>query len=371
MKKYLLFSLLVVCSVSCFAAENLIDPPVRFAGTPLRTALDLLFLKAKGVPYVIDTRSEKLNAPVFVKMNRPSSVEDLLTLLLAPNGLIFSKSQEGIYHIDEGEFTFDKKIIKKLRRKTPPEEIEAFFDFNNAPLLLAIEKICEPAGVSYVVSGGNSSAGNYPVNFRYMPGKKIKVETLLGIILKPAGLVCRRFEYGIEGVYNIRAKAENEAWEEVKESVLHTTLRDVLLAGPVKLSGIQLLNGLERLFLKAGQKFESDVKEIGSYGGMFYNSEKDVLLSAALKDILEPLGLATYYNTHKDSVHICRAGVRRAEISYQDIYESGSLDFLAMLERVRAALSKDGKLSFDDEEEVLIVADKPENIEKAESAIKK
>jgi hypothetical protein len=171
-------------------------------------------------------------------------------------------------------------------------------------------------------------------------------------------------------VYHIRNKEENEPWEEKGEVSGHVEFRDPGVTGPLKFAGIPLSTGLDKLFSKAGQKYDIDTKEIGAYGGMNFSIEGEKKLSACLKEILEPLKLGYYYDPHKDSVHIAKAGIVRKEIPYDDICEYGSSEFRAMMDRVKPVLTKDGKLSYDNEEDVLIIVDNPDVFKKAEEAMK-
>ena len=96
MKKVLIaLSALMLCGVLS-AQEIFVEPPLEFSDTPVRTALDTIFLKAGNVPYSIEIPTGTEMGLVTLKLTEKTELEALLKLILEPRSLEFKKDAGGV-----------------------------------------------------------------------------------------------------------------------------------------------------------------------------------------------------------------------------------------------------------------------------------
>jgi len=99
MKKLMLIAAaLIICS-AVMAQEVYVEPPLEFSDTPVRTALDTIFLKAGNVPYSIEIPNGSDMGLVTLKLTEKTELEALLRLILDPRGLDYKKDNGGVYHV--------------------------------------------------------------------------------------------------------------------------------------------------------------------------------------------------------------------------------------------------------------------------------
>ena len=101
MKKVLIaLAALLLCGV--VSAQNVyVEPPLEFSDTPVRTALDTIFMKAGNVPYSIEITNPAEVPPVTLKLTERQELEALLKLVLDSRNLEFKKDAGGVYHISK------------------------------------------------------------------------------------------------------------------------------------------------------------------------------------------------------------------------------------------------------------------------------
>ena len=101
MKKVLIaLAALLLCGV--VSAQNVyVEPPLEFSDTPVRTALDTIFMKAGNVPYSIEITNPAEVPPVTLKLTERQELEALLKLVLDTRNLEFKKDSGGVYHISK------------------------------------------------------------------------------------------------------------------------------------------------------------------------------------------------------------------------------------------------------------------------------
>jgi type II secretory pathway component GspD/PulD (secretin) len=97
MKKILVGFIVMLVSVVGLA-EVYVEPPLEFTDTPIKTALETIFMKA-GVSYSIDITDIASLGSVTLKLTEKTELEALLNLILQPKGLEFQKDASNVYHI--------------------------------------------------------------------------------------------------------------------------------------------------------------------------------------------------------------------------------------------------------------------------------
>ena len=101
MKKVLIaLAALLLCGVAS-AQSVFVEPPLEFSDTPVRTALDTIFMKAGNVPYSIEITNPAEVPPVTLKLTERQELEALLKLVLDTRNLEFKKDSGGVYHISK------------------------------------------------------------------------------------------------------------------------------------------------------------------------------------------------------------------------------------------------------------------------------
>ncbi|MFH1824066.1 MAG: secretin N-terminal domain-containing protein [Candidatus Firestonebacteria bacterium] len=100
MKKILIgCMLMLVSSIGWAQTQVYVEPPLEFTDTPIKTALETIFLKAGVVSYSIEVSNMENLGLVTLKLTERTELEALLTLVLQPKGLEFKKDEGGVYHI--------------------------------------------------------------------------------------------------------------------------------------------------------------------------------------------------------------------------------------------------------------------------------
>ena len=102
MMKKILAVIIALLIGSYAAAELFIEPPIDFPNTPVKIALETVFLKV-GVGYSIDVDDLNSFGNVTLTISERQELETILNLILEPKNLQFVKDASGIYHIKKKE----------------------------------------------------------------------------------------------------------------------------------------------------------------------------------------------------------------------------------------------------------------------------
>ena len=101
MGKLLMVLALALVAFAAAAQNVYVEPPLEFSDTPVRTALDTIFMKAGNVPYSIEITNPAEVPPVTLKLTERQELEALLKLVLDTRNLEFKKDAGGVYHISK------------------------------------------------------------------------------------------------------------------------------------------------------------------------------------------------------------------------------------------------------------------------------
>jgi len=101
MRKLIVFLALALIAFAGAAQNVYVEPPLEFSDTPVRTALDTIFMKAGNVPYSIEITNPAEVPPVTLKLTERQELEALLKLVLDTRNLEFKKDSGGVYHISK------------------------------------------------------------------------------------------------------------------------------------------------------------------------------------------------------------------------------------------------------------------------------
>ena len=126
-------------------AQVFVEPPIDFPNTPLKIALETVFLKA-GAQYSIDVDLSNYG-PATLTINEKTELETLLNLLLEPKGLSFVK--EGAIY----------KIRKKEKDTSGPPRVTKLYALTYATageLVRQMKSVLTKEGVVSVDVGTNS-----------------------------------------------------------------------------------------------------------------------------------------------------------------------------------------------------------------------
>lgn len=177
--KTLIISMVLACAL--FSAQKSIEPPIAFSDTPLNVAVETLFLSA-GAQYCIEL---PLAPYGNVNMNiiRKMELESLLTLLLEPKGLTFTKISN-IYIIKKKQNAAPVRVTKLYSLSCAPlenSEIEYIYpplEFKNTPVKAALETLFMKVGTNIKFYGDPDEKITYTLK------EKMPVKILLLILLK-------------------------------------------------------------------------------------------------------------------------------------------------------------------------------------------
>ncbi|OGF48353.1 MAG: hypothetical protein A2452_01810 [Candidatus Firestonebacteria bacterium RIFOXYC2_FULL_39_67] len=92
------FILLFIMLISMFCETKYIEAPLDFPNTPVKTALETVFLKA-GVKYSIEVYDLPTYGNVTLTITAKQELDVALSLILEPKSLTFIKDANGVYHI--------------------------------------------------------------------------------------------------------------------------------------------------------------------------------------------------------------------------------------------------------------------------------
>ena len=111
MKSFILI-LALTCSLFC---EKLmfIEPPIDFPNTPVKVALETVFLKT-GIQYSIDVDDIGKYGNVTLTITQRQELDTLLLLILEPKNLKFARDAHGIYHISNAPVPIWSCGVRKL-----------------------------------------------------------------------------------------------------------------------------------------------------------------------------------------------------------------------------------------------------------------
>ena len=409
MKKMLIAVMFVSFFGAVYAEELLVNPPLEFNDTPVRTALDTIFLKAGNVPYSIEIPSGTEMGLVTLKLTEETALEPLLKLILEPRGLNFKKDSGGVYHIRRNQVIYEAAPVKvtKLyaftsaseitdaiqrasewkRRRVAPSIVENGFEyfgntgvsgpkapflepilaFKEEPFVSAAKKLFEKGGgrryvfeLSDPQSYGTVSAEwKSPVHFH----------KALSSVLGPKGLA---FYVDGDSVYHI-VDAETTPLKnllvsyprpepfvflsESEKTVFKSPNKEFYFDPPIDLSGLSAKEALKNIFKKAsiyyGWLEDKKLRERMALPVSF-KLEKRLELKELLKAVLEPLGLK-YIECKSGNYCILdkEINLRIIAKTYALTYRSAS----SMVEPVRAGISPFGKVEVDEINNSLIVTD--------------
>jgi len=103
MKRILTVLIAMLIGGFALAAEaKFVEPPIDFPNTPVKVALETVFLKS-GVQYSIDVDDITTFGNVTLTINEKQELETVLSLILEPKNLEFKVDASGIYHIKKKE----------------------------------------------------------------------------------------------------------------------------------------------------------------------------------------------------------------------------------------------------------------------------
>ncbi|MEI6845675.1 MAG: secretin N-terminal domain-containing protein [Candidatus Firestonebacteria bacterium] len=103
MKKILaVVTVMLLASFALAADAKFVEPPIDFPNTPVKVALETVFLKS-GVQYSIDVDDITSFGNVTLTINERQELETVLSLILEPKNLQVTVDASGIYHIKKKE----------------------------------------------------------------------------------------------------------------------------------------------------------------------------------------------------------------------------------------------------------------------------
>lgn len=177
--KTLLISMVLACSL--FSAQKFIEPPISFSDTPLNVAVETVFLAA-GAQYCIEIPLSPYGN-VNLNIKRKMELDSLLSLLLDPKGLTFTKISN-IYIIKKKQNADPVRVTKFYSPNSAPlesSEIEYIYpplEFKNTPVKTALETLFIKVGTNIKFYGDPDEKITYTLK------EKMPVKVLLLILLK-------------------------------------------------------------------------------------------------------------------------------------------------------------------------------------------
>ncbi|OGF47974.1 MAG: hypothetical protein A2452_04785 [Candidatus Firestonebacteria bacterium RIFOXYC2_FULL_39_67] len=93
--------IIMVLTGALFSEQIFVEPPIDFSNTPVKVAIETLFLKA-GAKYLIEVNLSTYGSVTMLFKER-QELDELLKLILESKKLDFEKDKAGIYHIKTGK----------------------------------------------------------------------------------------------------------------------------------------------------------------------------------------------------------------------------------------------------------------------------
>ena len=261
-----------------------VEPPIEFPKTPIKVALETLFLKT-GVQYSIDISDLSGYGNVTLTINERQELDTVLALILEPKNLTFIVDAAGIYHIivKESVKLPDNRITKQypLTYITAGEIVN---DENIKKLLTKNGFLTQGDGNEIMITNEPSVLASFEKIIKIIDvpdhaNKLVTVKELLKVFYK---------------LY-FPNDTENEGEKQPVKYV----------EPPIDFPNTPLSVALEAMFLGGANCISIDVPDISSYGNVSYTFNKKQDFNTSLSAILELKGL-TFRVDEKGICHIIK-----------------------------------------------------------------
>jgi len=240
-----------------FSAPKYVEPPIEFKDTPIKIAIETVFLKT-GVCYSIEVQDLTTYGTVSLIINEKIELDKFLTLILEIKNLTFAVDEKGVYHI--------KKKVKEQKKRIS-------IDFPNTPIRKALEEVFKMADVVFVIEvPGIESYGNITLVF----SEPQELDTILYCILDPRTLT---FTVDSNGKYRIKKKSEK------------SKLPLKYVEPPIDFQNTPVKIAIETVFLKAGVQYSIEIADLTAFGNVTLAITERQELDTMLALILEPKNL--------------------------------------------------------------------------------